>query len=97
MSSSTQESHHKSHVKEYLIIFVVLAVLTVLELYIPALNIPYGSKAIALVLFAAAKVFVVGYYYMHLNEETRWLKFIALIPISAVIYFVAVALESVYR
>jgi cytochrome c oxidase subunit 4 len=88
---------HKSHTKSYVIIFVLLTVLTVLELFIPGMNISYMSKAAGLVLFALAKAFVVGYYYMHLNEETRWLKYIALIPIAAVLYFVMLVLETVYR
>ena len=91
------EQTHKSHTKEYLIIFFVLTVLTVAELYIPEMNISYGSKATGLTLLALAKAFCVGYFYMHLKEETRWLKFIAVIPISAFLYFIMLLLESSYR
>lgn len=87
----------KSHTKEYLIIFAVLAFLTVLELFVPELKIAYSHKAISLTLLALAKAFCVAYFYMHLNEETRWLKFIAAIPISAFIYFIVVVLESLNR
>ena len=45
-------------------------------------------------LFCFAKAFVVAYWYMHLKEENKWLKFIAAIPISAFIYAVVVILES---
>ena len=38
----------KSHTKEYLIIFAVLAFLTVLELFVPELKIAYSHKAISL-------------------------------------------------
>ena len=88
---------HKSHTKEYLIIFVILALLTVVELFVPELNIEYYQKAISLTLLALAKAFCVAYYYMHLNEETKWLKFIAAIPISAFLYFIMLVLESTYR
>ena len=91
------EHTHASHTKEYLIVFVILGVLTLMELYIPGMEIAYSMKAIGLTLFALAKAFCVGYFYMHLREEKRWLKFIALIPISAFLYFIMLILESSYR
>lgn len=90
------ETHH-SHIKEYLIIFVILTVLTALELMIPGLDTAYSLKASGLVLLAIAKALVVAFYYMHLKEETRWLKFIAAIPISAAIYATVVILDAMYR
>ncbi len=91
------DNAHKSHTKEYMLVFLALALLTVIELIIPELNISYGSKAFGLTLFAFAKAFCVGYFYMHLNEEKRWLKFIAIIPVSAFLYFIMLILESYYR
>lgn len=88
---------HKSHTVEYVIVFVVLAALTALELMIPGLNTAYINKAIGLIGLALGKAFVVAYFYMHLKEEGGWLKFIAAIPISAGIYAVALILESYYR
>ena len=99
MSNSThKEAEHKSHTKEYIIVFVVLTLLTVLELFIPGLkDTPHAYKAAGLTLLAVAKALVVAYFYMHLKEETRWLKFIAAIPISAVIFAVGLILEGMYR
>ncbi len=88
---------HKSHTVEYVIVFVVLTVLTALELMIPGLNTEYKLKAIGLVGLALGKAFVVAYFYMHLKEEKAWLKFIAAIPISAGIFAVALILESYFR
>ena len=88
---------HKSHKAEYIIVFVVLAVLTVLELFIPGLKVPYAYKAAGLVGLAVAKAFVVAYFYTHLKEERGWLKFIAAIPIVAVLYAVGLILESTLR
>jgi cytochrome c oxidase subunit IV len=89
---------HKSHVKEYWIIFFVLAFLTILELIVPTLkNVEYVYRASSLCLLAVGKAFIVAFYYMHLKEETKWMKFIAAIPISAAIYAAVVILESVYR
>lgn len=88
---------HKSHTKEYVIVFFVLTLLTVLEIKIPELDTAYVYKAIGLVGLAVGKALIVAYYYMHLKEETKWLKFIAAIPIAAVFYAAALILESIYR
>ncbi len=88
---------HKSHTKEYVIVFFVLTFLTILELMIPGLKTAYAYKAIGLVGLAVGKAMVVAYFYMHLKEETAWLKFIAAIPISAAFYAAALILEGMYR
>ena len=84
--------------KGYVGVFIVLCVLTALELAIPELqNVSYAIKASSLILLAIGKAFVVAYFYMHLNHEKGWLKFIAAIPISAGLYAMVVILESMYR
>ena len=95
MSGHTHE--HKSHTVEYMIVFVVLAVLTGLELAIPGLKTEYYLKATGLVGLALAKAFVVAYFYMHLKEEKGWLKFIAALPILAGFFAVVLILESMFR
>ena len=88
---------HKSHTVEYVVIFVILTVLTGVELLIPGLNTPYAYKAAGLVGLAAGKACIVAYFYMHLKEESTWLKLIAAVPITAVLYAVGLILESAYR
>ena len=88
---------HKSHTVEYAIVFVALTLLTGLELAIPGLKVEYYLKAISLVGLAFGKAFVVAYFYMHLKEEKGWLKFIAALPILAVMFAVVLILESIYR
>ena len=83
---------HKSHTTEYVIVFFALAILTAIELLIPGLKTEYYLKAIAF-----GKAFIVAYFYMHLKEEKAWLKLIAAVPISAVIYAAALIIESIYR
>jgi cytochrome c oxidase subunit IV len=93
------EAHaeHKSHWKEYFIIFLILTFLTIVELLVPGLDTAYFYKASALIFLAIGKAFIVAYYYMHLKDEKGWLKFIAAVPISAGIYALVVILESIYR
>jgi cytochrome c oxidase subunit 4 len=92
------ETHaHKSHTKEYIAVFFILTILTIVELMIPGLNTPYHYKAAGLIGLAFGKACIVAYFYMHLKEETRWLKLIAAVPLTAVIYAVGLILESAYR
>lgn len=88
---------HKSHKKEYIIIFFALALLTLFEIYIPSLPVSYVAKAVSLTLLACGKAFLVAYFYMHLKEETRWLKIFAAVPLAAVIYATVVVLETMFR
>ncbi|EQC49664.1 cytochrome C oxidase subunit IV family protein [Bacteriovorax sp. DB6_IX] len=92
------DTAHHSHKKLYWGIFFALAVLTGLELLIPGLEgVSYAIKASSLIGLALGKAFLVAYFYMHLNEEKGWLKFIAAIPCSAGVYAAVVILESMFR
>jgi cytochrome c oxidase subunit IV len=89
---------HKSHKKSYIIIFVVLAVLTALEIGVAEIpGISTFTKGSSLTLLAVGKAFLVAYYYMHLNEETKWMKFIAAIPIMAGVYATVLCLEAIFK
>ncbi len=88
---------HKSHKKEYFGVFIMLTLLTVVELIVPNMKVTQFAKASSLTGLALGKAFLVAYSYMHLKDETKWLKFVAAIPISAFIYAVVVVLESIYR
>lgn len=92
------EHAHQSHKKEYFIIFALLALFTVIELFIPEIKSwSRFAKGTGLTIVALVKAFLVAFYYMHLKEERAWIKFIAAIPISAAIYAYVVVLESMYR
>lgn len=90
---------HKPNIKEYLIIFGVLTVLTVLEVVIA--QVPGISKkllAIALVGLALTKAGIVGLYYMHLKSETRVLKLTVALPLAApTIYALVLMSEAAWR
>jgi caa(3)-type oxidase subunit IV len=89
---------YKGHAKEYIIVFVILTVLTVVELYIPGLkNISHLTKGLLLTGMASGKAFFVAYFFMHLKEEKPWLKFIAAIPFSAALFAFVLVLEGIYR
>lgn len=89
---------HKSHKKEYLFIFVLLAVLTAIEIWMAEIpGISKLAKGSGLTGLAVGKAFLVAYYYMHLKEETKWMKFIAAVPIMAGVYATVLCLEAIYK
>jgi len=92
-----QHVEHKSHKKEYIIIFFVLGLLTILEIWAAELKMEKFTKGTVLTAFAVVKAGIVGYYYMHLKEETKWMKFIALVPIMAAVYAFVLCLEAVFK
>ena len=96
MGDNTGE--YKGHTKEYMWVFFALGVLTVVELWVPNMDsLEKFGKGVALTVLAVIKAFAVAYYYMHLKEERAWLKFIALIPLSAGAYAFFLVLEGLYR
>ena len=94
---ASEHIHHHSHAKKYLIVFAALAILTALELVAAEIETSYFLKASSLTLLAIAKAAAVAYWFMHLEEESFWLKFIACVPLAAVAYTTMVVLESIYR
>ena len=89
---------HPSHVKEYLVIFVILAVLTLLEVVLAQMGISKHLLAVALVGLALTKAAIVALYYMHLKSETKVLKLTVAIPLAApTIYAVVLMTEAAWR
>lgn len=90
---------HAPNRKEYMIIFVVLFVLTVLEVAVA--QIPGISKTllgIALVSMALTKAACVAFFYMHLKHETKILRWSVVVPFSApVIYALVLIAEGAWR
>lgn len=89
---------HPSHVKEYLVIFVILAVLTLLEVVLAQMGISKHLLAVALVGLALTKAAIVALYYMHLKSETKVLKLTVAIPLAApTIYAIVLMTEAAWR
>ncbi len=88
---------HKSHKAEYFKVFLMLTALTIVELIVPTMKISQFAKGSSLTFLALGKAAIVAWSYMHLKEETKWLRWIALVPVSAFVYALVVILESLYR
>ena len=89
----SSNSHPK---REYLVVFAVLFALTVLEIW-AATKFTGTLKWMTLVVLACTKAGSVGWWYMHLKQEKRWLVFIAMFPVIAAGYAIVLMREVVAR
>jgi cytochrome c oxidase subunit IV len=92
--------HHKPDRKEYVRIWVYLAVLTVLEVGVAYLEPVVGKTAVvtALVGLALSKAGIVALYYMHLKHESKFMRYTVGFPMvfPALYAFILIA-EGAYR
>jgi cytochrome c oxidase subunit 4 len=78
---ATHSPEHLAHEeRRYLQIFLLLGILTVLEIGVIYLPIPHLAIVAGLVIMAATKAALVALYYMHLADERPMLTWIALTP-----------------
>ena len=78
----------------YMTVFVVLAVLTVLEVLLAFTSLPKFWLAVGLVLMAIWKAVMVALYYMHLRFEPKRLWVLAVSPIPLAIILVVVVIRE---
>lgn len=91
-------SDHSGSRREYAIIFVVLAVLTVLEVLVAKAPVDKGPMVAGLIGLAVTKAVLVALFYMHLKTETRVLKLTVLVPMmTPVVYALVLIGEGMWR
>lgn len=90
---------HKPNRKLYFQIFVVLAVLTALEVGVAKMpGIGKELMVSALVLLAVTKAAFVALFFMHLKSETRALKLTIALPFAAPVLYAFVLIgEAAWR
>jgi cytochrome c oxidase subunit 4 len=98
--TDSHEGKHGNEVGTYVTVFLVLAFLTIIELYVP--DVYSGPerqhpKMLLLVFLAVAKAMIVAYFFMHLKWEKKWLKWIAIMPVYMGLFAILLMLESLYR
>ena len=84
--AGTGEAIHK---RPYVVVFVILAVVTLVELNVNNFGLPHLETIAILVVLATAKASLVVAYYMHLRYEPRWLALIPLAGLALVAVLVA--------
>jgi len=80
----------------YMIVFVVLGVLTVLEVLFAFTSLPKLWLAVGLIVMALWKAVLVAMYYMHLRFEPRRLWILAASPIPLAIILVVVVIQEIF-
>ena len=97
MSDAHSEEHH-DHRPLYIKIFWILLILTIVEVAVAELSIGTGPMIAALSGLAIYKAALVAIHYMHLGDETKWLRYTVygagLIP---VIYAFVLIAEGAWR
>lgn len=84
--------------KTYLVMFIVLTVLTGLEVGVKYLGLPRGVMIGALISLALGKATLVALFFMHLKSETRTLKMVVGLPMCfPALYAVVLIIESIAR
>ncbi len=73
--------------KTYWVIFAVLGALTVFELAIVFAPIPQLAVTLLVVTASLAKACAVGWWYMHLNHETKGLKLMLMAPLFVAFFY----------
>ena len=80
----------------YMIVFAVLAVLTVLEVLFAFTSLPKLWLALGLIAMAIWKAGLVAMYYMHLRFEPKRLWILAASPIPLAIILVVVVIQEIF-
>jgi len=89
---------HTSRARQYLIIFFVLFVLTVLEVAVAYIRGHRVEIVVVLCALAAVKAACVALFFMHLKWETRVLRATVVIPLSLpVLYALVLITEAAWR
>jgi cytochrome c oxidase subunit 4 len=81
--------------RPYVIVFVILAVVTLIELNVYGFGLPRIETIVILVSLATIKASLVVAYYMHLRYEPRWLMLIPLGGLALVAVLVAALTATV--
>jgi len=80
----------------YIKIFIILSVLTVIEVGITFLGLPKMLLATLLVTFAVWKAALVAMHFMHLKFEKTTLTIVALVPFALCVFLILMLLPDIY-
>ena len=78
--------------KRYVLIWVWLAGLMLLGVFLSSLHIPHRTVVLAVLGLSTVKALLVAGYYMHLKFDARFLTLVAVVPIPLTILLVLILL-----
>ncbi len=88
----SQEEKKKLYFKVFFALFVI-TILEVAATFLPGHKI---IRDIIICVFACTKAGAVGYYYMHLSHETKWLRIVAVMPMIILLYVVVLIPDTIH-
>jgi len=88
---STAHSHHN-----YIKIFIILSVLTAVEIGVTFLGLPRALMVTLLVGLAVWKAALVALHFMHLKIEKKTLTIVAVIPFILCVFLSLMLLPDIY-
>lgn len=84
------EEAYNNKIKTYIRVAIILAIVTAVEValtFVPHDEQPMKTIiTLAIVSLSCSKAFFVAYYYMHLNHEKPWTKWVAASPLCMLLY-----------
>jgi caa(3)-type oxidase subunit IV len=89
--SSTAHSHHN-----YIKIFIILSVLTAVEIGVTFFGLPRALLVALLVSLAVWKASLVALHFMHLKIEKKTLMIVAVIPFILCVFLSLMLLPDIY-
>ncbi|MGZ8445086.1 MAG: cytochrome C oxidase subunit IV family protein [Candidatus Binatia bacterium] len=89
--ASTAHSHHN-----YIKIFIILSVLTAVEIGVTFLGLPRTLLVALLVGLAVWKAALVALHFMHLKIEKKTLTIVAIIPFILCVFLSLMLLPDIY-
>lgn len=78
-AATTHDDHHQPSVRRYVTIFVILFVVTMIEVaasWLTDIGVPQWGEVLVLVALAFVKGAMVVMWYMHLRFDSRWFTFL---------------------
>ena len=89
--ASTAHSHHN-----YIKIFIILSVLTAVEIGVTFLGLPRPLLVALLVSLAVWKAALVALHFMHLKIEKKTLTLVAIVPFVLCVFLSLMLLPDIY-
>ncbi|NIM95303.1 MAG: hypothetical protein GTO18_16530 [Anaerolineales bacterium] len=86
-----EQVEHPSHLRAYILVFLVLVVITAIELGLTLSG--YGS-ALLFILLSLAKAVLVAAFYMHLRYDKIFYTYILLLPSAMFVLFALLTVAS---
>ena len=92
--SESEAERVKEHLRVYVMVFVALAVLTVVTVALSYLHLPTGLSITVAMLVATVKAGLVAGYFMHLLSEEKVIIWLLLLCVAFLIFLFALPLGT---